>query len=323
MATAAQMHAAVRNAEADAGYGETRCSAAVGNNTKFGKWYGMNCAAWCAMAVSRWYYDAGAPQPASSSKGFAYTPSGAAWYQAKGAWAGPGTNPERGWVVFFYSNSAGRIAHVGLVRGPRGSDGLVPTVEGNTNGAGSADGGGVLLKRRSPSQALSFRIAGYGIPGRFSQAAEEWWQVSIPESELEKIEATAVEALNSSAGQAAIQKAVEAAMTDRGVYPAIARGEMPGTGQDPTSQHYKDSNRGLYDHTSAVSRVIRQGVLPAEAEGKAGDFSPGHYMESLRHLARQVDMIAQKVGAELDRPGSSASSVPEPVPADPPEQAAP
>ena len=186
MATSAQMDAAVDKGEADTGYDETACDASTGNNTKYGKWYGMNCAAWCAMAVSKWYYDSGAPQPASTAKGFSYTPSGADWYKSKGAWAGPSTNPKRGWVVFFYSNSAGRIAHVGLVRGPRGTDGLIPTVEGNTDSSGSASGGSVLQKRRNPSQSIAFRIAGYGQPEKID-TGEEWWEMPIGSEELKQI----------------------------------------------------------------------------------------------------------------------------------------
>jgi hypothetical protein len=146
------------------------------------------------MAVSKWYWDAGFPQPASTSKGFAYTPSGASWYQSKQAWSGPSANPERGWVVFFYSEGAGRISHVGLVRGAKGSDGLVPTVEGNTNGAGSAEGGSVLLKRRDPSQNLSFRIAGYGRPDLLDE--KEWWEMPIGAEELKQITKACESALN-------------------------------------------------------------------------------------------------------------------------------
>jgi CHAP domain len=226
MTTTAAMDRAVDIGEADAGYDEGRCSASTGNNTKYGQWYGMNCAAWCAMAVSKWFHDAGQPQPASTSKGFAYTPSGAAWYQARHAWAGASSNPERGWVVFFYSASAGRIAHVGVVRGPRGADGLIPTVEGNTNGAGSAEGGSVLLKRRSPSQSLSFRIAGYGRPDLLA-GAQEWWTMSIPATELAKIQAQAEEALSSSAGQAAIERAVRAVFSWRP--PALSPTAAPRT----------------------------------------------------------------------------------------------
>ena len=195
MTTTAAMNQAVHLGEADAGYAEGWCSSSVSNKTKYGAWYGMDCNAWCAMAVSKWYYDAGTPQPASTSKGFSYTPSGASWYQSKGAWSPPSAAPERGWVVFFHSDSAGRISHVGLVRGPK-SGGMVPTVEGNTNGAGSAEGGSVLLKNRDPSQSLSFRIAGYGRPDLL-EGGQEWWEMTdIPESNLDQIRRTVWEALN-------------------------------------------------------------------------------------------------------------------------------
>lgn len=217
MANKTQMDRAVRFGEAANGYDESRCSADVGNNTSYGRWYGMNCSPWCAMAVSKWYVDAGAPQPASTAKGFAFTPSGAGWYQAQQAWSPPSANPERGWVVFFYSVSAGRIAHVGLVRGPRGSDGLIPTVEGNTNGAGSAEGGSVLLKRRSPSQSLGFRIAGYGRPDLLGEQTGEWFMAEqIPEANLEQIEKAVVEALAAGAGQEALRDAVRWVLTISG-----------------------------------------------------------------------------------------------------------
>jgi hypothetical protein len=41
------------------------CKASVGyvegknNDTTFGKWYGLNNQPWCAMAVSKMYFDAG------------------------------------------------------------------------------------------------------------------------------------------------------------------------------------------------------------------------------------------------------------------------
>jgi hypothetical protein len=202
MATRAQLERAVQIGVADVGYTEGRCSSTVGNNTKYGIWYGMNCAAWCAMALSRWFWDAGFPLPASTAKGFAYTPSGAAWFKAKGAWSPPSANPDVGWVAFFYSASAGRIAHVAAVRGPRGVDGLIPTVEGNTDTAGSASGGRVLAKRRSPDQSLAFRIAGYGRPDLLDAPTEEWYMATpIPADNLAQIRSAADAALAGDAGE--------------------------------------------------------------------------------------------------------------------------
>ena len=51
-------------------------------------------------------------------------------------------------VVFTFS-------HVGLATGSPDSNGMVPTVEGNTDSAGSREGGGVFAKRRHVSKIRS------------------------------------------------------------------------------------------------------------------------------------------------------------------------
>ncbi len=126
------------------------------NETPFGKWYGLDLQPYCAMALSMWSSDAGLPIPASTSKGYAYTPSGAAWFKGQGRW---GTRPRVGAHVFFRF-SGDRIHHVGLVTGvnPGGS---IDTIEANTSrgAVGSQrDGGGVWRRRRSTG------IVGYGYP---------------------------------------------------------------------------------------------------------------------------------------------------------------
>lgn len=127
------------------------------NRTKYGAWYGMDGAAWCAMFVS-WVFDqAGLRLPATTSKGFAYTPSGAAWFQKQGRWHTGGPRP--GDVVFFRF-SGPRIHHVGIVEAVN-SDGSITTIEGNTSSgtAGSqVDGGGVYRRVRRVG------IVGYGRP---------------------------------------------------------------------------------------------------------------------------------------------------------------
>jgi hypothetical protein len=127
------------------------------NKTKYGQWYGADGQAWCAMYLSWCFNEAGFPQPASTSKGFAFTPAGAAWYQQQGRW---GTVPKVGSVVFFkFPGGPNRIHHVGLVTGIDGS--VVETIEGNTSSgaAGSQrEGGGVYRRRRS------IGMVGYGYP---------------------------------------------------------------------------------------------------------------------------------------------------------------
>lgn len=47
------------------------------------------------------------------------------------------------------------FSHIGIATGPPDSNGLVPTIEGNTDGAGSREGGAVLAKKRKLSQIRS------------------------------------------------------------------------------------------------------------------------------------------------------------------------
>jgi cell wall-associated NlpC family hydrolase len=55
----------------------------------------------------------------------------------------PGRDIQRGDIVVF------NFSHVGIAVGPVDANGFVPTVEGNTNAAGSREGDGVYRKLRS------------------------------------------------------------------------------------------------------------------------------------------------------------------------------
>lgn len=125
------------------------------NANPFGEWYGLPNQPYCAMALSRWMFDAALPTPASTSKGYAFTPAGALWFQQRNRW---GKVPRVGAHVFFRF-SGSRIHHVGLVTGIHGAS--IDTIEANTSrgAAGSQrDGGGVWRRRRSAG------IVGYGYP---------------------------------------------------------------------------------------------------------------------------------------------------------------
>lgn len=130
------------------------------NRTAYGRWYGIDGKAWCAMFVSWCFAEAGMPLPASTSKGFSYTPSGAGWFRARNRWAGAKVRPLPGWVVFFDFPGDGenRISHVGIVIGVR-ADGAVLTIEGNTDEAGGRTGGKVMEKVRT----VAGGIVGYGV----------------------------------------------------------------------------------------------------------------------------------------------------------------
>lgn len=118
------------------------------NDTEFGRWYGMNHNPWCAMAVSKWSYDAGLPIPATTTKGYAYCPSGVAYFKRIGRFS---DTPSVGAHVFFsFPGEGAGVNHVGLVEKIL-DNGVIQTIEGNTDDA-------VLRRHRK-----SF-IAGYGHP---------------------------------------------------------------------------------------------------------------------------------------------------------------
>jgi hypothetical protein len=125
------------------------------NRVLYCDWYGV-VGPWCAMFVSWCTFQAGLPLPASTAKGFAYTPAGAAWFRRHGAWS---ERPAPGHVVFFDfpGDDVHRISHVGLVESVA-ADGTVLTIEGNTDERGGRTGGQVMRRRRRTG------IVGYGVP---------------------------------------------------------------------------------------------------------------------------------------------------------------
>ncbi len=149
-----------------------------GNRTKYGQWYGLDGQPWCAMFVSYCFAQAGLPLPASTRKGFAYTPAGAAWFKRNGAWRPTmSADVQPGDVVFFYWPNMGRIAHVGIVEKVV-EDGSLVTIEGNTDVVGGRSGGRVM--RRVRSRVTVHRNGGFGVPAfnqeedaAFNQEEEE------------------------------------------------------------------------------------------------------------------------------------------------------
>jgi hypothetical protein len=142
------------------GYKET-----PSNKTPFNDWYfGKGTAQpWCATFVSHVLFHLWAkrglpsPCPASVAKGFAYTPSGAAWFQKRGKWT---KTPTSGALVFFHWPSMGRIAHVGWVA-KVDPDGSFWSWEGNTDVKGGRTGGRVILQHRSAGSIG--RLGGFGL----------------------------------------------------------------------------------------------------------------------------------------------------------------
>ena len=110
------------------------------NRVLYSFWYGL-IGPWCDMFVSWVAYKTGLDKYVGK---FAYTPSHEAYLRSKG-YEVPMREAKPGDILFF--NFIGRTSHVGWVESNRG-DGLI-TLEGNTNGSGSRDGGTVMRHFRS------------------------------------------------------------------------------------------------------------------------------------------------------------------------------
>ena len=126
----------------------------VGNvgGEPYWNWYGFSYRVeWCACFVSWCANEAGYIESGIIPK-FAYCPTGAAWFQNRGQWAGRSFTPTPGCLIFYDWDSDGEIDHVGIVESCEG--GVVHTIEGNTGDA---------CKRFKYRVGSSF-IAGYGIP---------------------------------------------------------------------------------------------------------------------------------------------------------------
>lgn len=132
------------------GYTET------GNNhTMFGKWYGMDGAAWCAMFVSYCMNKAGAGaliKGAQTAKGSAQV-SAFVRHAQKHKWQKiTPANATTGDIVIFDFPGGYETDHVGFIRKPSDKKThTIYTIEGNTSsGAGSqSNGGGVYKRSRS------------------------------------------------------------------------------------------------------------------------------------------------------------------------------
>ena len=119
------------------------------NITKYGLWYGMLRAPWCAMFVSWVFYHEGMPLPFQNGKGFAACVYGVAGFKKKGQWHT--SNPRPGDVVFFDWEGGRFTDHVGIVESVNG-DGSINTIEGNTS------------NNRVERRRRSREIIGYGRP---------------------------------------------------------------------------------------------------------------------------------------------------------------
>lgn len=134
-------------------------NAGKANYTKYGKWYGINPDAWCAMFVSWCAAQAGAgdiiPRHASCTLGIEAFKRLGRWKPRKSYMPKPGD-------IIYFGTASGAPQHVGIVWAVTG--GRVYTVEGNTSAGEDvviANGGAVAEKNYALTNA---RIIGYGHP---------------------------------------------------------------------------------------------------------------------------------------------------------------
>ena len=139
---------AIAKAKVDAKYKE-----GVNNDTKYGKWYGLNNQPWCAMYVSWCFKEAGLSKlvAASSSKGFASCDAGLKWFAKKGQIV-PVGKAQAGDIVFFQFDEDAQADHVGIVVKNNKKLKRLVCLEGNTaaDGSGSQSNGDGAYKKKRP-----------------------------------------------------------------------------------------------------------------------------------------------------------------------------
>ena len=138
-------------AKAEVGYQE-----GPNNDSKYGKWYGLNNQSWCAMFVSWCFNEAGLLSKvlAQGKKGFASCDVGLKWF-ARNNKLIPVGKAQAGDIAFFQFDSDAQPDHVGIVSSNDGKNLLC--YEGNTSsgkGGSQANGDGVYLRKRPYSLVM-------------------------------------------------------------------------------------------------------------------------------------------------------------------------
>lgn len=123
------------------------------NRQKYGEWYGMNGAPWCAIFVS-WVFDkAGYPLPIIQSgapSGGAYCPYFEGYAKNNDQWF---STPQPGDLALYHFGR--RLAvHIGIVEKVNGNS--FSAIEGNTSASSNANGGMVQRRSRNVSQCRGF-----------------------------------------------------------------------------------------------------------------------------------------------------------------------
>jgi hypothetical protein len=141
------------------------------NETKYGKWTGMNFQPWCQSFVSWCAFTSGLnakKYPKSAS-----TIAASDWFKKNNRWADArNDDPTPGdWIYFDFPNDGvNRISHVGICVKNNG-DGTIQVIEGNTSGTAKGDqrNGGMCVEKtrayvKNNKKKLINGIVGWGRP---------------------------------------------------------------------------------------------------------------------------------------------------------------
>lgn len=127
------------------------------NQTKYGKWFGLDGQPWCAMFVSWCYNKVGHPIIGlGHPKGFASCQAMLKYARENGLLV---SEPSAGDIVLFDWNGDGRVEHTGIFVQSNGAV-MFSCIEGNTSLTNNSNGGEVMLRNRKRHQAYFVRLKG-------------------------------------------------------------------------------------------------------------------------------------------------------------------
>jgi len=121
------------------------------NETKYGKWYGLDSVPWCAIFVSWCYHSAGYILPKIDSiKGYCSCQNAFIFFKKNNQIT---KNPVAGDIVLFDWDLNGKFEHTGLFVRKIDND-TFESIEGNTSFGNDSNGGIVMLRRRKFFQSV-------------------------------------------------------------------------------------------------------------------------------------------------------------------------